>query len=641
MQDISLENKGWDLDLDTEVDLFIIAGTTLKTQGTLKLVKAMAQNVHQHGGAVIYVDLGEPSKKILAFVDVHFRMDVNVFCEYVGEYTPEGLLDSSANFYEQIIRMAEDLPAINTTVSLSPPLSLSDIADERREGNPLGTIKFILLHTSRNGMEADAYGQAVMYGIHRKGYKAELIQQRIGSFNHIPVVQTQGCHTLVAFLTSSMIHESSRPASQDVEVAEMLYFIRRMIPPQTGMLSANMVLFGHYEAFNYLMLAQRLQHEIRDSVVGALVCGLAVASSDHLLWADWTVRMVHNWALVSDSVISADDELDAIKDSWLDTDGLYMGTNLWNQSYVICSTLLLIAPGLSQSCKLVEKTTNAAAPPDGSRFALAAPETIRFPGEEMPVLRAIDSFVFLIKGKPIALFKDWIQNHGWAETEIIGAAAMMTGPTAALVQVEIRQDPRFRKGEPCFWLTTRLGEYAMLSPHRGYTAAWDKSISQPEVPTPTPSFHRMSEHDPMPTWWDPAWGETWPPSVPQPISGIKRTASAVATSNNTSSGLAQLETSASGGERRVRRKEGSESIVVDRPSSREDNSTLAKPAVQEDGSVFDKPGALAKPELGVKMSRMWDIPGDCVDKPRGTHKPRQVGQKVYVNGELLRECACS
>ncbi|KAG8691689.1 hypothetical protein FRC11_012894 [Ceratobasidium sp. 423] len=228
-EDISLENKGWDLDLDTQVDLFVIAGTTLKTQGTLKLVKAMSQNVRHHGGAVIYVDRGEPSKKFSSFVDVHFRMDVDVFSEYFDKYPAKGLVQSPARLRDQLIKMVEELSA-DTPSRPTLPLTdttLGDVQAGQRKPKCPQNIKFILLHTRRNGMEADAYGQAALQGIHRKGYQVELIQQCIGSFDHIPVVKT------------------------------------RMICPQAGELSVKIIILGHYDAFVHLTLAQRLEHEMR------------------------------------------------------------------------------------------------------------------------------------------------------------------------------------------------------------------------------------------------------------------------------------------------------------------------------------------------------------------------------------------
>ncbi|KAG8762684.1 hypothetical protein FRC11_008067 [Ceratobasidium sp. 423] len=292
--DISLENKGWDLQLDTEVDLFIIAGTTLKTEGTLKLVKAMAQNVHHHGGVVIYVDRGGLSKRLSTFVDVHFRMDVDIFSEYFDKYSAKGTIGDRASFREQVtivsqvsvdpskepnilqmITLAERLSAV-TPPRLALPLTIEshgNASSDRRELGSPTTIKFILLHTARNEMEADAYGQIVMNGLYRKGYQAELLQQCIGSFGHIPVINPQGSHVLVAFLTSSIVLNNALPAGQDMEVTEMLYFTRRMIQPQGGELSVKIVAFGHYDAFKHLTLAQRLEHEVRGGFVWSPTLG--------------------------------------------------------------------------------------------------------------------------------------------------------------------------------------------------------------------------------------------------------------------------------------------------------------------------------------------------------------------------------
>ncbi|KAG8737093.1 hypothetical protein FRC10_008585 [Ceratobasidium sp. 414] len=79
--DISEEGNGLaaKLDEDSQVDLLLIVGTSLKTDGLFKLVKLMAQEVHAAGGAVIYVDKRNAGLKFSSFVDMHFQMDIDTW----------------------------------------------------------------------------------------------------------------------------------------------------------------------------------------------------------------------------------------------------------------------------------------------------------------------------------------------------------------------------------------------------------------------------------------------------------------------------------------------------------------------------------------------------------------------------------
>ncbi|KAG8691688.1 hypothetical protein FRC11_012893 [Ceratobasidium sp. 423] len=302
---------------------------------------------------------------------------------------------------------------------------------------------------------------------------------------------------------------------------------------------------------------------------------------------------------------------------------------------------------------LVKPQPSLASPPvlDGTRFALAAAENTRFPTEELPVLRVLDSFVFLSQGAPTPLPAGWLENTSWAEIEVIGAVATMTGPTAPLAQcgwitrlkwrwiritsirsLQIRQDSRFRKGEPCFWLTTPLGEYAILAPHRGYSALWNDAISQPDVPTPPPTFRRVSDSDSMPSWWDVSWDINWPPSIPKPTSAHKRTASAISRPDETSADPTDPDESCLDGERRVRRRDEGEATATDNltKAPAADSSASTKPATEEIASQSCKPNEPSKPKLGVAMYRLWDVTRDRVDIPKADagNKPAPTSKKV-------------
>lgn len=61
---------------DTKVDLLLVVGTSLKTEGTYKLVKKMVQDVHRYGGASIYVDRSKMEKKLASLFDVQLKIDI-------------------------------------------------------------------------------------------------------------------------------------------------------------------------------------------------------------------------------------------------------------------------------------------------------------------------------------------------------------------------------------------------------------------------------------------------------------------------------------------------------------------------------------------------------------------------------------
>ncbi|KAG8733329.1 hypothetical protein FRC11_007128 [Ceratobasidium sp. 423] len=140
-------------------------------------------------------------------------MDVDIFSDYFGKYPAKELDSNSLNFHKQVITMIKELsaPLILPSTLASP----GSVASDSHELKSPCIIKFILLHTTRNVMEADAYGQAVMQGIYKKGY-------------------------------------------------QMLYLTRRMIHPETREPSVKIIVLGHYDAFKHLTLAQRLEHEIRE-----------------------------------------------------------------------------------------------------------------------------------------------------------------------------------------------------------------------------------------------------------------------------------------------------------------------------------------------------------------------------------------
>lgn len=75
---LSKDGKSLDesLEADTDVDLLLVVGTSLETQGIYKIVKTMAQRVHRRGGAAIYVDRRKAGKKLAALFDMQLQVDI-------------------------------------------------------------------------------------------------------------------------------------------------------------------------------------------------------------------------------------------------------------------------------------------------------------------------------------------------------------------------------------------------------------------------------------------------------------------------------------------------------------------------------------------------------------------------------------
>ncbi|GAB1528115.1 hypothetical protein RhiTH_011306 [Rhizoctonia solani] len=244
------------------------------------------------------------------------------------------------------------------------------------------------------------------------------------------------------------------------------------------------------------------------------------------------------------------------------------------------------------------KQGNITAPaPDGSRFVLAAPENIRLPTDGTPLLRALDSFVFITHGKPTPLPDGWINNQDWAGTEIVGATALLTGPGSTLAQCGFS----IQTGGAMFLVDNPFG----------------RSVSQLDRSSSPPLFRRAAHTDPRPSWWDHSWGEAWPPSASESLAGVKRTAPLTAGSND-SSPDAEACTNQDGFERRVRRRASKDGLdcATTNESSRDGNPPATgqpsslRPKRRRANSVDD-----ARPRLGVKMSRCWDISRDQIAGP--------------------------
>ncbi|GAB1528266.1 hypothetical protein RhiTH_011458 [Rhizoctonia solani] len=255
------------------------------------------------------------------------------------------------------------------------------------------------------------------------------------------------------------------------------------------------------------------------------------------------------------------------------------------------------------------KQGNITAPaPDGSRFVLAAPENIRLPTDGTPLLRALDSFVFITHGKPTPLPDGWINNQDWAGIEIhVGTMWLDHSINMALGSV----DPNSAGGNQTgFSIQTGGAMFLVDNP-------FGRSVSQLDRSSSPPLFRRAAHTDPRPSWWDHSWGEAWPPSASESLAGVKRTAPLTAGSHD-SSHDAEACTNQDGFEQRVRRRASKDGLdhATANESSRDGNPlatgqpSLLRSERRRANSVDD-----ARPRLGVKMSWCWDISRDHIAGP--------------------------
>ncbi|KAG8724744.1 hypothetical protein FRC09_014809 [Ceratobasidium sp. 395] len=79
-----------------------------------------------------------------------------------------------------------------------------------------------------------------------------------------------------------------------------------------------------------------------------------------------------------------------------------------------------------------------------------------------------------------------------------------------ILRLEVRTDRRFRGGEPCVWLVTEQGEYAMLLPSEDFEHLWDDILTRISPNGVSAKFQMLTPVGPKPFWWDEWWEEAWP-----------------------------------------------------------------------------------------------------------------------------------
>jgi hypothetical protein len=73
------------LECDSAHEALVIVGSSLKTEGPLKLVRSMAQKTRMAGGVVFYIDREPARKKLTEFVDVHIQADIQDWSAWMLE----------------------------------------------------------------------------------------------------------------------------------------------------------------------------------------------------------------------------------------------------------------------------------------------------------------------------------------------------------------------------------------------------------------------------------------------------------------------------------------------------------------------------------------------------------------------------
>ncbi|KDN47376.1 hypothetical protein RSAG8_03516, partial [Rhizoctonia solani AG-8 WAC10335] len=206
---LGMGGRDWDISVDTRVDLLFIVGTTLSTKGTFELARNMAQVVQSNGGAVVYLDRALPNKKLLNLVDVHLRMDIEMFSMFVLEVKEGILLGDHKTYREQLSELCQRLTTNEVEEEVIPETSESNlISDEALQRNEYITdasfellsstidyptilepeddsITVLLLHSSSTATHAQTFARTFTEGVEFLGYECHLTIRCIGAFYDI------------------------------------------------------------------------------------------------------------------------------------------------------------------------------------------------------------------------------------------------------------------------------------------------------------------------------------------------------------------------------------------------------------------------------------------------------------------------
>ncbi|KAG9121685.1 hypothetical protein FRC07_002273 [Ceratobasidium sp. 392] len=135
-------------------------------------------------------------------------------------------------------------------------------------------------------------------------------------------------------------------------------------------------------------------------------------------------------------------------------------------------------------------------------------------------IRVLDCFAIFTNGQPVPLNAARYTGQKWSGITAVGAVAALAGSGKYFAQcgwfhrlkwlwlslpvvqeVRVKQDARFRDGEPTMWLKTPAGDYALLSPHRDFMKQWGVTICRFGNVARASVFRRWPPDAPRPPWW--------------------------------------------------------------------------------------------------------------------------------------------
>lgn len=100
-QPVEISHDGMDLQemlaADSTADLLLVVGTSLKTDGTYKLVKAMSQAIRSCGGAAVYVDKSKADRRLGSLIDMQIQVDIENWADCIRATSKEARVHSTSS----------------------------------------------------------------------------------------------------------------------------------------------------------------------------------------------------------------------------------------------------------------------------------------------------------------------------------------------------------------------------------------------------------------------------------------------------------------------------------------------------------------------------------------------------------------
>ncbi|KDN38131.1 hypothetical protein RSAG8_09727, partial [Rhizoctonia solani AG-8 WAC10335] len=158
-------------------------------------------------------------------------------------------------------------------------------------------------------------------------------------------------------------------------------------------------------------------------------------------------------------------------------------------------------------------------------------EELLYHEEGTPFGRVLNSFEFCINGEPVVVQDNLIHRDGSGDLEVIGIVGTIYNKEGLFGQcgwfgnydldwfwvrmkgiqaIRVDKDLRFRRGEWCVWLHTRMGQYALLLPRGAYREMWEETVSGMGPNGLSALFRQWPACGTRPSWWDERWKDDWP-----------------------------------------------------------------------------------------------------------------------------------